>query len=126
MIAWEWISRMFNSNSNVIAAGITKIDLWKSGVSNNNNSNNKMIHSKILSATNQQQLTDMITLAKKEVKEISVVKIIKSELKLYESSDIRLHTPRLDHQVDSREEEKGNDDEEEDEDEVEKQQEEDE
>jgi hypothetical protein len=105
---------MFNSSSNVMAAGINKIDLWKVGINNNNNNNdNKAIRSKILLAENQQQLSNTIALAKKEVKESNVVNIIQSELKPCDNNDLILFTARLDYREDSDDDYEDDDNEEE-------------
>ena len=85
----------------VRATGRSKIDLRSSSNSNisNETNNGKTIRSKILRAENKHELSNTITLAKKEVNESNVIKVTRSEIKPCNNSEIILYAARLDYLV---------------------------
>ncbi|HET7284182.1 MAG TPA: hypothetical protein VFI70_05800 [Nitrososphaeraceae archaeon] len=61
--------------------------------------NGKTIRSKILRAQNIHELSNTISLAKKEVNESNVIKVTRSEIKPCNNSEIILYVARLDYLV---------------------------
>jgi len=68
--------------------------------------NGKTIRSKILRAENIHELSNTISLAKKEVNESNVIKVTRSEIKPCNNSEIILYVARLDYLVEKQEDDK--------------------
>jgi hypothetical protein len=68
--------------------------------------NAKTTHSKMLRAQNKHELSKTISLAKKEVKESNVIKVIKSDLKPCSNNEMKLYIARLDYLVEKQEDDK--------------------
>jgi len=68
--------------------------------------NGKTIRSKILRAENIHELSNTITLAKKDVNESNVIKVTRSEIKPCNNSEIILYVARLDYLVEKQEDDK--------------------
>ena len=66
----------------------------------NETNNGKTTLSKMLKAQNKHELSKTISLAKKEVKESNVIKVIRSEIKPCNNNEMKLYVARLDYLVD--------------------------
>ena len=94
---------MIISSSGVEATGRIKIDIRSSNNSSicNETNNAKTTHSKMLRAQNKHELSKTISLAKKEVKESNVIKVIRNEIKPCNNNEMKLYIARLDYLVEN-------------------------